>query len=126
MRSRAGAGFSRAKRLADKSVFGTLLRSRERTQSGPLMLQMRPGQAELGRLGMAVAKRFAKKAVERNLLKRLLREAYRQHALSQCPLDLVVSLRAAWTGGTSPAARKTLRGHVARILDLAEHKSAGS
>lgn len=113
-------------RLADKSVFGSLLRSRERTQSGPLMLQMLPGQVGLGRLGMAVAKRYAKKAVERNLLKRLLREAYRQHGLSQRPVDLVVSLRAAWAGGTSSAARKMLRGHVTRILDQAEQKSAGS
>jgi ribonuclease P protein component len=137
MRSRAGAGFNRAMRLADKSVFGVLLRSRERTQCGPLMLQMRscqlePGQEQErgltgdGRLGMAVAKRHAKKAVDRNLLKRLLREAYRQHGLSRRPIDLVVSLRASWAGGTSSSARKALRRHIAQILDQAERKSAQS
>ena len=133
MRSRAGAGFNRAMRLADKSVFGVLLRSRERAQSGPLMLQMRSGPAdqergplEYGRLGMAVAKRHAKKAVERNLLKRLLREAYRQHGLSHRPMDLVVSLRASWAGGTSSSARKALRRHIGQILEQAERKSAQS
>jgi ribonuclease P protein component len=137
MRSQAGAGFNRAMRLADKSVFGVLLRSRERTQSGPLMLQMLPGDSEQrpeqgrgltgdGRLGMAVAKRHAKKAVDRNLLKRLLREAYRQHGLSHRPIDLVVSLRSSWAGGTSSSARKALRGHIARIFDQAERKSSQS
>ena len=88
------------------------------------MLQMLPGKVEFGRLGMAVAKRHAKRAVDRNLLKRLLRESYRQHALSQRPVDLVVSLRASWAGGTSAAARKDLRQHIDRILDVAEHKGA--
>lgn len=111
-------------RLADKAVFGALLRSRDRSQSGPLTLQMLPGAAACGRLGMAVAKRHAKRAVERNLLKRLLREAYRQHPLSGLPVDIVVSLRAAWAGGTTVAARKNLRLHVGQILEQAARKSA--
>jgi ribonuclease P protein component len=109
-------------RLADKAVFGALLRSRDRSQSGPLMLQMLPGKVEFGRLGMAVAKRHAKRAVERNLLKRLLRESFRQHGLSHRPVDLVVSLRAGWPGGTTTAARKNLRQHIGQILEQAERK----
>ena len=122
MGPRAGAGFHRAKRLADKAVFGALLRSRDRTQSGPLMLQMLPGGTQIGRLGMAVAKRHAKRAVERNLLKRLLRESFRQHGLSHQPVDMVVSLRTAWPGGTSSSARRNLRQHIKQILDQAERK----
>ena len=112
-------------RLADKAVFGALLRSRDRAQSGPLMLQMLPGAADVGRLGMAVAKRHAKRAVDRNLLKRLLRESFRQHRLSHRSVDLVVSLRSAWAGGTSSPARKILREHIGRILEQAERKGPG-
>lgn len=113
-------------RLADKAVFGALLRSRDRTLSGPLMLQMLPGKEAVARLGMAVAKRHAKKAVDRNLLKRLLRESFRQHGLSHRSLDLVVSLRAPWAGGTSSSARKLLRTHIGQILDQAERKGLRS
>lgn len=43
------------------------------------------------RLGLIIAKRFARRAVLRNLVKRLAREAFRQHA-SIPPCDVVLRL----------------------------------
>jgi|GEM_PF-3976772 len=43
------------------------------------------------RLGMAVAKKCAKRAVDRNRLKRLARESFRQHKHSLAGFDIVPS-----------------------------------
>lgn len=47
------------------------------------------------RLGLAVAKRQAKLAVERNRVKRNLRESFRDHAAGLPAVDCVVYLNAA-------------------------------
>ena len=45
------------------------------------------------RLGIVVSKRQFKLAVLRNVNKRLVREAFRQHALRNCSFDVVVMAR---------------------------------
>jgi len=45
------------------------------------------------RLGMIVGKRTLSGAVDRNRVKRLIRETFRQHSIKMCKLDLVVMLR---------------------------------
>jgi ribonuclease P protein component len=46
------------------------------------------------RLAIAVPKRLLKKAVERNLVKRWIREALRQHTARKIPMDVLLTLTA--------------------------------
>jgi ribonuclease P protein component, eubacterial len=80
-------------RIADKASFARVLRSRLRVQAGRLALQATKNEGEAGRLGIAVAKRYAKRSVDRNWVKRVVREAFRIHCVKYHPADFLVSLR---------------------------------
>jgi ribonuclease P protein component len=60
------------------------------------------------RLGIAVSKRNARLAVERNRLKRLLRESFRQSPIRKLPIDLVILAKAAATTATDEKLRNVL------------------
>jgi len=49
--------------------------------------------AGLSRLGIALTRKMIPHAVERNRVRRLVREAFRRHVAKQLPLDCVVTLR---------------------------------
>jgi len=87
--------FGPGQRLAGKPAFARVLASRNRLQIGRFALQFVRNEGPVARLGISVAKRFVKKAVQRNRIKRLIRETFRLHAVRVDALDLFVSLRAA-------------------------------
>lgn len=62
-----------------------------------MLLHVAAGPAGLSRLGLSVPKRQAPRAVDRNRLKRLAREAFRQHAARDRGLDLVFTVREKFT-----------------------------
>lgn len=54
------------------------------------MLRYGPNAGATARLGMAVSRRVSKRAVERNRIKRLVRESFRQHRVHLPPADILV------------------------------------
>ncbi|MDD4964077.1 MAG: ribonuclease P protein component [Gallionella sp.] len=52
-----------------------------------------PNQKVMARLGMMIGKRYFPHAVDRNKHKRMVRDVFRLHPISQEPLDLVVMAR---------------------------------
>jgi ribonuclease P protein component len=72
-----------------------------------------PGQP--ARLGLAIAKRQIRKAVARNRLKRLVREAFRHDRVRLDGLDLVVMARTAATAAPSVRLRTSLQRHFERL-----------
>lgn len=64
-----------------------------RIGKGPILLLARKNQLEHPRIGLVVRKKFLKRAVDRNLLKRLARENFRlkQHELAN--LDIILMNR---------------------------------
>ncbi len=50
-------------------------------------------EGDLARLGLAISKKCAKGAVERNRLKRIVRETFRTHRDMLAPFDFVVMCR---------------------------------
>lgn len=58
------------------------------------MLHFRPNGLDTARLGVVVAKKLAKRANVRNLVKRIARETFRRHREALPAMDLVVRLHA--------------------------------
>ena len=74
------------------------------------------GDTEISaRLGLAVAKKCAKRAVDRNRLKRLARESFRQHKQSLAGFDIVLLARHASVAATNQEVLKSLEKHWSRI-----------
>ncbi len=74
-----------------------------------------PAQGDAARLGITVPKRVVKFAHDRNRIKRLLREAFRQTRAQLPAIHLVILARGAIVGANN----LTLRQDIARILSRA-------
>ncbi|GAB2573072.1 ribonuclease P protein component [Dyella jejuensis] len=87
------AGLPREARIRRAGDFAVLRQASGRL--GGRCFSVRYRQNELGhaRLGLAISKRVSKRAVERNRIKRLLRESFRRVRSQLPPLDLVVMAR---------------------------------
>ncbi|HET8704965.1 MAG TPA: ribonuclease P protein component [Pseudomonadales bacterium] len=87
-------GFSRALRLLTprdyKRVFDN---TRFRASKPTLLVLAQPNDLPNGRLGLVIAKKHVKKAVQRNQVKRIIRESFRQHQAALEGLDFVVLAR---------------------------------
>ena len=85
--------FRRAHRLSKDREFQAVFGARMRKSDGPMTLYTKPNELPHSRLGLSVGRRVGN-AVKRNLLKRLIREAFRlnRHAFP-APYDVVVVLR---------------------------------
>lgn len=67
----------------------------------------RPNAAEVARLGIIIAKRYVKKAVLRNLIRRVIRESFRHTQDKLFGLDIVVLLKTTITKAEQKKLLKT-------------------
>jgi ribonuclease P protein component len=92
--SRAAA-FPKSSRLLRSDEYASVLASRKALKSRHFLLHYRPHQAvedSGARLGLVVAKRFLRRSVDRNLLRRLAREQFRLLWTELACTDLVLRL----------------------------------
>jgi ribonuclease P protein component len=68
------------------------------------------------RLGLVVAKKHARLAVQRNRLKRLLRESFRHHKAELAGLDIVALVKPGLWQQENPAIRAIIEEQWARLL----------
>jgi ribonuclease P protein component len=96
------AGLPREARIRRAGDFAVLRQASGRL--GGRCFSVRYRQNELGhaRLGLAVSKRVSKRAVERNRIKRLLRESFRRARSQLPPLDLMIMAREQAAGVPGP------------------------
>lgn len=78
-------------------------------------MHYRPGEAGHPRLGLVIAKKLARRAVLRNLLKRLGREAFRHSRANLPTCDLVLRL-AKPVPSANLAGRRQLRAEIDALL----------
>ena len=69
------------------------------------------------RLGLAVSKKNFKKAVDRNLIKRVIRESFRLHQSSLKGFDIVVMSRATTNVADKAALHASLSHHWKKIIE---------
>ena len=86
-------------RLVNKADFDRIFADNQRARTDFVMVMARPNQLGYPRLGMVIAKRLLARAVDRNRVKRCVRESFRQILPELPACDFVVRLIAKPTPG---------------------------
>jgi ribonuclease P protein component len=85
--------FPREHRLTRRAEFERVLRQRTiRVASGAFVAIALPNASNSARLGMIIGKRQLPRAVDRNRVKRVVRESFRRIRVALPPIDVVVQL----------------------------------
>lgn len=108
----ADQSFGSAHRLHKTDEFSSVFAFRRALRGRFYMLHYRPSGLESARLGVVVAKKLAKRANVRNLVKRIARENFRRQRAALPACDLIVRLHAP----VAAATRAELNQDVLQLL----------
>jgi len=111
------AVFPKSHRLTKTDEFSSVFSFRKALRSTTFLLHYRPRgieQAGGARLGLVVAKRFLRRSVDRNLIRRLIREAFRTKQYDLPAHDLIVRLA---VKPALPLDRNALAEEIRRLLE---------
>jgi ribonuclease P protein component len=86
-------GYSRRHRFSVQGSFGVVLRGSRKLRGRFAIVHATPGRDATSRLGIALTRRLVPRAVDRNRVKRFVRDAFRRHGLKRAGFDCVVTLR---------------------------------
>ncbi|MTW20509.1 ribonuclease P protein component [Allochromatium palmeri] len=86
----ANQRFGRDRRLTNSGQFKRVFAEASRANRQSLVVLYRPNGLDRPRLGLAIAKKCARRAVDRNRLKRLARESFRRSFQRLPGVDIVV------------------------------------
>ncbi len=95
-------------RLRKKSDFEAVYAKSRRFGDGFFSVTVGPNNTGRPRLGLAVATKTAGNSVERNRIRRQVRESFRLHQLEIPALDLIVSARPKCKGASNAELRASL------------------
>ncbi|MBL8486457.1 MAG: ribonuclease P protein component [Rhodocyclaceae bacterium] len=108
--------FGRRLRLLQATEFSVVFSARRSLRGESFDLLFKPNGGSGPRLGLVIAKKFARRAVMRNLLKRLARESFRAAAAGLASADLVLRLRRPVAGPAGREDRRRLRAEIDGLL----------
>jgi ribonuclease P protein component len=112
------AGFSADRRLHAPAEFGRVFADPARSSDRYFTVLGRFSGRDVARLGLTVSRRAAKRAVDRNKLKRLARESFR-HQRALPPWDFVVLARSGADRAERGALRASLDRHFEQLTKAA-------
>jgi len=84
---------TRRHRLRGAAAFAAVFRNGQRFEAGRLQLLATPAFGHSGRVGYVIGKKLLGRAVDRNRLKRMLRETIRARRPAMNAFDLILRLR---------------------------------
>jgi ribonuclease P protein component len=114
----SGEGFTPKQRLHTAAEFGRVFAEPARSTDRFFTMLARPSGRAIARLGLTISRRSAKRAVDRNRLKRLAREAFRLQR--NLPLwDFVVLAKPGAAEADSRSLRTSLDQHFERLRHVA-------
>lgn len=108
-------GLPKACRLLASTGFTTVLRGGKKTNDTLFSVYTAPNQLPQARLGVTVSRKVSSRAVQRNRIKRQVRESFRQHRLTLCGVDLVVIARPQAANSDNKTLKAALQQHWERI-----------
>lgn len=108
----------RRQRLLSKAQFDKLFRSGRRDPGPFFLVIVLPNDLPHARLGLAVSRRVASRAVERNRIKRLIRESFRLHQSQLAGHDLVVVARPYAAGTDNSRLSVSLARHWSNVCSV--------
>ena len=108
-------GFSKSLRLLSPNDFKHVFERAEKFANRHWTLIVRPNQKPYPRLGLALSKKQLQRAVWRNRIKRLSREAFRQHKTELNGYDIVVLGRKGMQDIDSETLRKSFLHLIRKI-----------
>ncbi|MBU0500690.1 MAG: ribonuclease P protein component [Gammaproteobacteria bacterium] len=82
--------FSRQHRLLTKEDYSYVFEKAHKNKDRYFTLLWRPSAKGSARVGLAISKKHIKRAVDRNLIKRLIRESFRKRRCKLPAIDIVV------------------------------------
>ena len=108
--------FPRTSRLLIKRDFQSVFADPRKVSNRYLLALYKPNQQVNARLGIIVPKSRVKKAVDRNLIRRIVRESFRHQQAALKGLDLIVLIRSECSPICGEKAdKKALRNDVDRL-----------
>lgn len=116
------AGFPRCRRLLNAEEYTRVFSKPKRSSDSLFTVLARPNESDLARLGLAVSKKNTRQAVDRNRIKRLVREDFRHIDLRG--LDFVVMNRQGIEKATNEQIRASLHSHWNKLARLCENSSS--
>jgi len=114
--------FPKAARLTKTDEFSSVFALRPRHRSTHFVLYVRANGQEQSRLGIVVGKKFAPRAAERNLVKRMVRELFRSRQAQFAGRDILLRLQAKFARAdfaSRTAIRRACLAELSGLLDVA-------
>jgi ribonuclease P protein component len=118
------ATFPSGRRLKSSPEFGRVFANPLRSSDRFFTLLARANGRLVARLGLAISRRAAGRAVDRNRLKRLARESFRVQAALP-PLDFVVLAKPGAAAASKQQLRESLDRHFERLRRQASRAADG-
>lgn len=106
--------YSRSCRLVSQNDFQFVFAKPLKVTHKRLLALYRPNQQPQARLGIIISKQHVKRAVDRNQLRRVIREGFRQWYGPLKGLDIIVLMRSEW----SPLGVKVWRKETENLWQL--------
>jgi ribonuclease P protein component len=101
--------------LLKPAAFTRVFREGKRSADSHLVVLFAAQMFETARLGMAVSKKVARRAVDRNRLRRLMRESFRLNRPNLPDVDIVIMARPSIGALSNQEIRQRLDQHWARV-----------
>lgn len=111
------ATFPKTNRVVDKKDYSRVFNEAERVVASSLVLLYCNNSLDHCRLGLAISKKHVAKAVQRNRIKRLIREFFRQRKTQCTGLDIVFVSRPALGGADKPLLLRNLEDMWRKLVE---------
>lgn len=119
-----GARFKRRARLLKPAEFSRVFKQAIRSSDRSLTILAAPNDLTFARLGLAISKKHAKRAVDRNRIKRITRESFRLHQMMLPKADFVVMAKPVTKSLSNEDIFAALEFHWKRLKKLCEKSSS--
>lgn len=116
--------FAKQSRLDHPLEFKRVFRSSHRSVDRLFVAVACVNDKEQARLGLAISRKWVKKAVERNRLKRQIRESFRKHQTQLAGLDIVVMTNRAPGQPSNKQISESLQNHWLTLSKKCEQSSS--